>query len=111
MPRVRQSDLFSLEVVVIGFIVWLRWGWDSALLTSIGLITLFALLARLGDEMTNWICTLIGAGWGFGAAFVLITAKASIVTCAVFAPMAAIVGFAIHFVAFEHFKASQETGS
>jgi hypothetical protein len=105
--RDRQLDLFLFELLIAASFVWLRWGWDAALLSLVGLIAVFTLLARLGTEARHWVCTVMGGAWGFAAAFVLVSAKASAVTCAIFAPTIAAIGYAIHFVALERMRAQQ----
>lgn len=110
MRRDLQLDLFMSELLVVGLFVWGRWSWDAALMTIVSLIILFQLLARLNEERRHWVSTVMGAAWGFAGAFALVSLKASAITCAVFAPAIAIVGYAIHFVALERMRSNQAIG-
>lgn len=101
-----RTDLLSLEMLIISFVVWLRSGWDAALLTAVGLVLLFVSLARLGEEATNIISGAIGCVWGAAALFVLIHSHASMVTSLIFTVAAAVIGFSVHFVAFERSRRS-----
>jgi hypothetical protein len=64
MRRDRQLDLFSFELMIAGLFVWLRWGWDAALLSVVSLIAVFGLLARLDAEAKHWVFTVWGGNVG-----------------------------------------------
>jgi hypothetical protein len=101
-----RSDLTLLnsEILIISFVVWMKVGWDAALLTAVGLICVFILLAQLSEQYTNIIAGAIGCVWAVGMAYILIVAKASVITWLVFVPAVAVIGFAVHFVALERLR-------
>ncbi|MET4216948.1 hypothetical protein ABIB00_002145 [Bradyrhizobium sp. LB14.3] len=107
--RGRSSDanLLFAEIMLVCSIVWYHWGWDAALIICIGLTVLFVVISRLKEEDRTFVCALVGIAWGSGAFFLLLTAHASIITCAVFVPFVGAIGFAAHHMALQFMRADE----
>ncbi|OSI92321.1 hypothetical protein BSZ18_38955 [Bradyrhizobium canariense] len=104
--RKSDTDLLYSEIVLVCLIVWYHWSWDAALITGVCLTAVFVLISRLSSEDSNFVCALLGVAWGSGALFLLLTAKASLLTCAVFVPLAGMFGYAGHLMAIEYLRGS-----
>ncbi len=107
--RKQPPSVFYFEQMVIFFAVWHYWSWDVALLTAVALMALLTYIGYLGFEASNIFCQLAAIAYGAVTLFILMKAQASFVTCAVLVPMAAIVGYAVHFCAIAYQGISVQT--
>ncbi|MGY2931846.1 hypothetical protein ACVWZ6_001448 [Bradyrhizobium sp. GM6.1] len=104
--RRSSTDFLYSEIAIVCLVVWYHWSWDAALITGVCLTAVFVLISRLSSEDSNFVCALLGVAWASGALFLLLTVKASFLTCAVFVPLAGMFGYAGHLMAIEYFRAS-----
>ena len=105
-PRRADTNLVYSEIVLVCLVVWHYWSWDAALITGVALTVLLVLIAQLSRDDSNFACALLGVAWASGALFLLLKIKASVVTCAIFVPLAGMFGYAGHLAAIEYIRAT-----
>lgn len=105
-PNEADTSIVSTEIGLVCLAVWYYWSWDAALMTGVALTALLLVIARLSKEDSNFACALLGVAWATGALFLLLKIKASVITCAIFVPLAGLWGYGGHLVAIEYLRAS-----
>jgi len=102
-------NIFSFQTFVLASVVGFRAGsWDVFLLTAVGLMMVWILLAQLSEIAVFYTATAIGCFWGAGAVFVA-RGVSSPIAAVLLVLFAFTVGFAGNYVALQHMRPGQRT--